>query len=175
MSKLPFFKHGQSAFHSAIALKLRPQVCLAGDFVIRVGDLAREMYIAHRGRLRVIAPHQERLVKNLPMEDEMVSQQLTDFPCSLPSCAMPSRINEHCDLQVTFKIETGMLFGEGALMVSTKPGEATTDQQERLRRRNASIQAITFCFLFELAAIDFAEVCATCSDVAVCIVSYVHK
>ncbi len=66
-----------------------------------------------------------------------------------------------CLLQVTFKIETGMLFGEGALMVFTaKPGEATTDQQARLRRRNASIQAITFCYLFELAATDFAEVCA---------------
>ena len=72
MSKLPFFKNGPSAFHNAIALKLRPQVCLAGDFVIRVGDLAREMYIAHRGRLRVIAPHQEQIVKDQPMETETV-------------------------------------------------------------------------------------------------------
>ena len=68
-------------------------------------------------------------------------------------------------VQLTLKIESGMFFGEGALMAATKPaGNKSTaaDRKARQRRRNASVQAITFCYLFELAATDFEEVRALC-------------
>lgn len=57
-------------------MKLRPQVCLAGDFAIRIGDVAREMYIVHKGRLRVITPDLEATVKDLPLDDETVRSVL---------------------------------------------------------------------------------------------------
>ena len=53
VQSMAFFKSTSPAFLRAIVTRLRPQVCLEGDFVIRSGDLARDMFFLHKGRVEI--------------------------------------------------------------------------------------------------------------------------
>ncbi|KAF4668749.1 cyclic nucleotide gated channel alpha [Perkinsus chesapeaki] len=54
------FKNTTPAFLEALARRLRPQVCLAGDCLIREGDIDKEMYFVRSGELQVIAWNSEK-------------------------------------------------------------------------------------------------------------------
>jgi hypothetical protein len=49
-----FFKTGNEAFIREVVLLLKPLVCLPGDFVVRTGDIAEEMFFISKGRVRVL-------------------------------------------------------------------------------------------------------------------------
>lgn len=54
MLKMPFFRECGESFLRALVDKLDSQVCLAGDEIVRSGDLATHMYFLHRGRVDVM-------------------------------------------------------------------------------------------------------------------------
>lgn len=50
---IPFFRNTDKSFRRALVVKLKPEVCLAGDYVYREGWLGTKMYFVHEGAMRV--------------------------------------------------------------------------------------------------------------------------
>lgn len=50
---LELFQTGSESFLRAVVTRLKPQVCLPNDYILRAGDLALEMYFLHRGTVEV--------------------------------------------------------------------------------------------------------------------------
>lgn len=55
VEKVPLFSDVEPAFIKSIVMRLQPQVCLRGDFIIREGDYGEEMFFIKHGRMQVIS------------------------------------------------------------------------------------------------------------------------
>ena len=55
LESVPLFRQAGDAFIREVALRLRPIVCLPGDYVVHHGERGREMYFVSRGELEVLA------------------------------------------------------------------------------------------------------------------------
>ena len=53
ISSVPFFEDAEEGFTTSLVTCLTPQVCLKGDFVIREGEVSREMYFIKAGSVQV--------------------------------------------------------------------------------------------------------------------------
>jgi CRP-like cAMP-binding protein len=49
LEKVPFFQNASENLLSVLVKLLKPQVCAPGEFIIRFGDIGREMYFINRG------------------------------------------------------------------------------------------------------------------------------
>jgi glucose-6-phosphate 1-dehydrogenase len=54
LKKVAIFNDGDPMFLSQVILALRPQVAAAGELLIRMGDLGREMYVLVRGTVEIL-------------------------------------------------------------------------------------------------------------------------
>lgn len=49
LEKVPFFKDASENFINVLVRLLKPQVCAPGEFIIKYGDIGREMYFINKG------------------------------------------------------------------------------------------------------------------------------
>eukprot|EP00002_Diphylleia_rotans_P011640 TRINITY_DN2294_c0_g1_i1.p1 TRINITY_DN2294_c0_g1~~TRINITY_DN2294_c0_g1_i1.p1 ORF type:complete len:293 (-),score=40.41 TRINITY_DN2294_c0_g1_i1:447-1325(-) len=54
LQKVPLFRDAGDAFIRALALRIKPELCLPGDFIFRQGERGAEMYFLSRGKVEVI-------------------------------------------------------------------------------------------------------------------------
>lgn len=50
---VPFFEDAEAGFTTSLVTCLTPQVSLKGDFVVREGEVSREMYFIKSGAVQV--------------------------------------------------------------------------------------------------------------------------
>eukprot|EP00002_Diphylleia_rotans_P000567 TRINITY_DN10293_c0_g1_i2.p1 TRINITY_DN10293_c0_g1~~TRINITY_DN10293_c0_g1_i2.p1 ORF type:complete len:711 (+),score=156.26 TRINITY_DN10293_c0_g1_i2:100-2232(+) len=55
LQKVPIFRNMEDTFMRALALRIRPELCLPGDYVFRFGERAAEMYFISSGIVEIIA------------------------------------------------------------------------------------------------------------------------
>jgi len=55
LEKVPFFKNASDNFINVLVRLLKPQVFAPGEFIIRYGDIGKEMYFINRGVVEVCA------------------------------------------------------------------------------------------------------------------------
>ena len=51
LEKIPLFRNTSSAFVSVLVRMMKPSVCAPGEYIVKFGDIGREMYFLHRGTL----------------------------------------------------------------------------------------------------------------------------
>ena len=49
LQKIPLFKHTSSTFLSVLVRMLRPSLCAPGEYIVKCGDVGREMYFLQKG------------------------------------------------------------------------------------------------------------------------------
>jgi len=54
LKRVELFKNGDPLFLSQVALALRPHQVAAGDTIVKIGDIGREMYLVARGEVEVL-------------------------------------------------------------------------------------------------------------------------
>eukprot|EP00755_Sulcionema_specki_P028763 Sspe_Gene.90626::Locus_62151_Transcript_1_1_Confidence_1.000_Length_2060::g.90626::m.90626/K04950/CNGA3; cyclic nucleotide gated channel alpha 3 len=59
ISKVPLFNECDEQFKTAVVIKLIPTVLLPGSFIVRKGEVGREMYFINRGEVQVISDHRD--------------------------------------------------------------------------------------------------------------------
>lgn len=53
ISSVPFFEDAEAGFTTSLVTCLAPQVALKGDFIVREGEVSREMYFIKSGAVQV--------------------------------------------------------------------------------------------------------------------------
>ncbi len=54
ISSVPFFEDAEAGFTTSLVTCLTPQVSLRGDFIVREGEVSREMYFIKSGAVQVL-------------------------------------------------------------------------------------------------------------------------
>ena len=67
ISSVPFFEDAEAGFTTSLVTCLTPQVSLRGDFVVREGEVSREMYFIKSGAVQVF--HAPFLVQTLATKE----------------------------------------------------------------------------------------------------------
>ena len=130
IDKVPLFHNADPEFVRAIISNLRPQVYLPDTWVIRKGEIGREMYILGKGKVEVVGEEDDW--GNRPVFATL------KFVCVLCVCRMPLKSAHQC------QCSSGSFFGEIALLMN--------------QPRNASIRTVEFCELYMLTAESFKQV-----------------
>ena len=60
--KVKFLNLGSPSFILALSKNLYPKVCMQGDTIIRVGELADKFYLIKRGKVEIIATDHSTLI-----------------------------------------------------------------------------------------------------------------
>ena len=77
ISSVPFFEDAEAGFTTSLVTCLTPQVSLRGDFIVREGEISREMYFIKSGAVQVLVTF---FVLDIFLADctLTISQQLLD-------------------------------------------------------------------------------------------------
>ena len=62
ISKTNIFNFGSPDFIMAMIRKMRPLIVMAGDCIIRAGEIAEEMYFIQKGEVEVLATDNQTLI-----------------------------------------------------------------------------------------------------------------
>ena len=153
-------KADYEVFLKAMLSKMRPQICLRHDYILRKGEVGKEMYFIARGCVGVLAtdlPSKPSMNNNMMDEFETGSIRSDVSAMGLATPASPaSPASPGTPANKDFKKKGQAL--KNAVAVKLGPGEhfgemALFDEE----RWGASVVALSFCELHILNFYDFKE------------------
>ena len=150
-------------FLKAMLAKMRPQICLKYDYILRKGEVGKEMYFIARGCVGVLKYDLIELdntstdAVGTDTFDSMTSQMLTDQNESLTNTPRESMEGSPSSPHTSAKLKKHNAL-KNAVAVKLGPGEhfgemALFDEE----RWGASVVALSFCELHILHFYDFKE------------------
>jgi len=60
--QVKLFQQSKEDFIEAILLKMHPMICLAGDYIVRKGEIAESMYFIKKGIVKILCADNENMV-----------------------------------------------------------------------------------------------------------------
>eukprot|EP00762_Andalucia_godoyi_P006366 ANDGO_05842.mRNA.1 Cyclic nucleotide-gated cation channel subunit A len=125
IEKVPLFKGQNAHFISAVVTKMKPRVVLPGYYVIRKGEIGREMFFIARGEVEVVSEDGQQVFARLS-EGSFFGEVALLFSGKRMASV---RASMYCDLFVLSKDDFSSVLSEF-------PDESKQIQEEAQRRYN---------------------------------------